>query len=106
MTSGEIVRALREERGLSQEQLANHLGYTDRSSIAKIETGKFGLSQDKIKKLAAFFNVSIYRIMGYDDMPGSYKIPILKRYIYMRYEFTSLLYYFNYYINLKSNKKH
>lgn len=77
MTSGEIVRALREERGLSQEQLAGHLGYTDRSSIAKIETGKFGLSQDKIKKLAAFFNVSIYRIMGYDDMPGSYKIPIL-----------------------------
>ena len=77
MTSGEVIRALREKNGLSQEQLASHLGYTDRSSIAKIETGRIGLSQKKIKQIAAFFNVSIYHIMGYDDTPGSYRIPIL-----------------------------
>ena len=77
MTSGEIVRALREKQGLSQEQLAIELGYRDRSTIAKIETGKQGLSQKKIRKLAAFFNVSIYHIMGINEMPTTYRIPIL-----------------------------
>lgn len=77
MTSGEIVRTLREKQGLTQEQLAHRLGYTDRSTIAKIETGKQGLSQKKIKELASFFNVSIYRIMGIEEMPTTYKVPIL-----------------------------
>lgn len=77
MTSGEIVRQLREKQGLSQEQLANQLGYRDRSTIAKIETGKQGLSQKKIRQLAAFFNVSINHIMGLNEMPTTYRIPIL-----------------------------
>ena len=77
MTSGEIIRILREQQGLSQEQLASQLGYRDRSTIAKIETGKQGLSQKKIKQMAAFFNVSVYRIMGIDEMPTTYRVPIL-----------------------------
>ena len=77
MKTGEVIRTLREKQGLSQEQLANALGYTDRSSIAKIETGKIGLSQKKLQKFAQFFNVSIYRIMGMEDAPDTYRIPIL-----------------------------
>ena len=77
MTSGEIVRQLREKQGLSQEQLAIQLGYRDRSTIAKIETGKQGLSQKKIRQLASFFNVSINHIMGINEMPVTYRVPIL-----------------------------
>ena len=77
MTTGEIIRNLREKQGLSQEQLANRLGYRDRSTIAKIETGKQGLSQSKIKQFASFFNVSVYHIMGIEEMPTTYKVPIL-----------------------------
>ena len=77
MTTGEIIRTLREKQGLSQEQLANRLGYRDRSTIAKIETGKQGLSQSKIKQFASFFKVSVYHIMGIEEMPTTYKVPIL-----------------------------
>ena len=35
----ENIKKLRIERGLSQEELARRTGYTDRSSIAKIENG-------------------------------------------------------------------
>ena len=41
MHTGEIIRTLREKQGMSQESLAQRLGYKDRSSIAKIETGTF-----------------------------------------------------------------
>ena len=77
MTTGEIIRSLREKQGMSQEQLAAQLGYTDRSSIAKIETGKIGLSQRKLQQMSRVLNVSVYRLMGMEEMPGTYKIPIL-----------------------------
>ena len=77
MNTGEVIRSLREKQGLSQEQLANKLGYRDRSTIAKIETGKIGLSQMKLQQFARFFNVSVYRILGMNDVPDTYRIPVL-----------------------------
>lgn len=38
------IKLLREELGLSQDDLAKKTGYTSRSSIAKIEKGLVGLS--------------------------------------------------------------
>ena len=49
----ERIKALREQRGLSQEALALQVGYRDRSSIAKVEAGKVDLSQSKIAAFAA-----------------------------------------------------
>lgn len=40
MTSNDKIKQLRKERGLTQKQLAEMVGYTDRSMIAKIEAGK------------------------------------------------------------------
>ena len=77
MKTGEIIRALREKQGMSQETLAQRLGYRDRSSIAKIETGKVDLSQTKLEQLSRIFNVSLYQLTGIQEMPGSYKVPIL-----------------------------
>lgn len=42
-------------------------GYSDRSSIAKIEAGKVDLSQSKIAALASALNVSPGELMGITD---------------------------------------
>jgi len=77
MHTGEIIRTLREKQGLSQESLAARLGYKDRSSIAKIESGKVNLSQTKLEQLSALFRVSVPHLMGLEPMPVLNKIPIL-----------------------------
>ena len=44
------IRFFRKKRKMSQEQLAKLTGYTDRSSIAKIEKGEIDIPQSKIKQ--------------------------------------------------------
>ena len=70
------IRKLRKEAKMSQEELAKKVGYTDRSSIAKIENGEVDLSQSKIKAFADVFNVTPQYLMGYekDDSDNSYRI--------------------------------
>ena len=46
------IRDLRIARGLSQKELARLTGYTDRSSIAKIELGEVDLTTSKIELFA------------------------------------------------------
>lgn len=53
------IRYLRVKNNMSQDELAEALGYTDRSSIAKIEGGKVDLKLSKIKAFANVFHVSI-----------------------------------------------
>ena len=77
MHTGEIIRALREKQGLSQEALAARLGYKDRSSIAKIESGKVDLSQSKLERLSQIFHVSVHTLLGLQPVPGMHKIPVL-----------------------------
>ena len=40
MTVGELIAKYRQERGLSQEELAKLLGYKSRATIHKIEKGR------------------------------------------------------------------
>jgi len=54
----ELIKQLRIERGLSQDELANMVGYKDRSSIAKVEAGKVDLSQSKIAAFAKALGVT------------------------------------------------
>lgn len=71
------IRKRREELGLSQEALARMVGYTDRSSIAKIEAGKVDLSQTKIMEIAKALKVSAGQLMGYDGIeqpPSAYDV--------------------------------
>lgn len=64
METHENIKALREQLGLSQEDLARKVGYTDRSSIAKIEAGRVDLSQSKISAFAAALGVTPAQLMG------------------------------------------
>lgn len=63
----ERIKALREQRGLSQEALALQVGYRDRSSIAKVEAGKVDLSQSKIAAFAAALDVTPAELLGWGE---------------------------------------
>lgn len=61
------IKRLREENGLSQETLAKMTGYTDRSSITKIEKGQVDLQQSKIELFAKALNTTIPKLVGWDE---------------------------------------
>lgn len=62
----ENIRDLRKSNHWTQEDLASRMGYTDRSMIAKIESGKVDLSQSKIIEFARVFGVDPGDLMGWD----------------------------------------
>ena len=63
----ENIKKFRLQAGMSQAELAKRTGYTDRSSIAKIEKGMVDLSQSKIKQFADVFGVAQGELMGWDE---------------------------------------
>lgn len=66
----ENIKRYRMEAKLSQAELAKRTGYTDRSSIAKIEKGLVDLSQSKIKQFAEVLGVTPGHLMGWDEKPA------------------------------------
>ena len=64
----ENIKRLREEKGLSQEALAKLTGYTDRSSITKIEKGQVDLQQSKIELFAKALGTTSKDLVGWDDV--------------------------------------
>lgn len=57
MTIGEIIRERRVELEISQDELAKRAGYTNRSSIARIEAGEIDLPYSKIVAIASALSV-------------------------------------------------
>ena len=64
LTLYENIQKYRNLRGMSQEQLAELVGYKDRTSIAKIEAGNVDLSNSKIRKFAEALSVSEIELLG------------------------------------------
>ena len=64
------IRECRKAAKMTQEELARRTGYTDRSSIARIEKGEIDLPQSKIKQFAEVFGVSPGELMGWDEKPA------------------------------------
>lgn len=65
----ENIKRCRKEANMTQEELARRTGYTDRSSIAKIEKGAVDLSQSKIKQFAEALGVTPGQLMGWEQEP-------------------------------------
>lgn len=65
------IKRLREENGLSQEALARMTGYTDRSSITKIEKGQVDLQQSKIELFAKALNTTVPKLVGWDGIENN-----------------------------------
>lgn len=87
MTTGDIIRELRQKKGLSQEQLGKMVG-VQRAAINKYETGVVvNLKRSTIAKLATALGVTPTMLLGWDDeipfasniehMPETEKIPIV-----------------------------
>ena len=81
------IKEFRKKSGLTQTELAHKIGYSDKSMIAKIESGKVDLPRTKIVQFAEIFGVSPMQLMGYDNdttsipniipLPSTKKVPLL-----------------------------
>ena len=69
MTIGEKIKQARIAKGLTQEELAEKLGYKSRSSINKIETGGRDIPRSQIQKIADILEVSPISLLGLEDTP-------------------------------------
>ncbi len=64
------IKTLRKAAKITQEELARRTGYTDRSSIARIEKGEIDLPQSKIKQFAEALGTTPGQLMGWDEKPA------------------------------------
>lgn len=67
MTIGERIKERREALGMTQQELADRLGYKSRSTINKIEMNGRNLKQSKIKAFADVLQTTPGYIMGWDN---------------------------------------
>ncbi|MEJ7739041.1 MAG: helix-turn-helix transcriptional regulator [Chitinophagaceae bacterium] len=62
---GKKIRTFREKKGFSQDELAEIMD-VNRSTISKVETGKFAITIDYLVKFAWYldFNISVLEKQG------------------------------------------
>lgn len=68
MTIGETIKKIREEKGITQEELSNKLGYKTKSSISKIEKGLAEFPISKLRKIADALDVDVWEIIGFNSV--------------------------------------
>lgn len=76
---GTRIKNKRIENGLTQEELANKMGYKTKSTINKIENGINDVSQKNIYKFAEVLNTSIAYLMGWQEEKNATDIKIGKQ---------------------------
>jgi len=69
------IKYLREKNGLSQNKLAKLAGYSDRSSIAKIENGSVDLPLSKIEIIADVLNTTVQYLLGFEKEYSNSQVP-------------------------------
>lgn len=81
MTIGARIKARRQELKMSQREMAALLGYTDHTTLTRIEAGKIDLPQSRIVKIAEVLRVTPGYIMGWEQEPedlGALAAEVLK----------------------------
>ena len=77
----EKIKMLRKQNKISQEELAELTGYSNRSSITKIEQGKVDISETKITLFANALGTTPAYLLGWEDEnvenTSALKIPVL-----------------------------
>lgn len=87
MTVGERIKNLREQQGMTLEELGNKVG-VGKSTVRKWENGMIeNMRRDKIAKLASALGVTPLYLMGWENkeqplpsnisVPAAYPVPIL-----------------------------
>lgn len=70
MTVGERIKQRRIELGLSQEELAQKMGYSGKSTICKAETwGTKDVKISKVEKFAEYLDTSVHWLLGWETDP-------------------------------------
>ena len=64
---GQRIYEIRTKLNMSQEELAKKVGYKDRSSIARIESGDRDIRQNKVIEFAKALQTTPASLMGYED---------------------------------------
>ena len=69
LTTGERIKILRKEQKLTQRELAARMGYTDHTTITRIEAGKVDLPQSRIAQFAKVLGVTPGHLLGWEAEP-------------------------------------
>lgn len=77
MAVGDNIKKRRFELNLSQQELADLMGYRSRSTIAKIESGENDINQQKLRKFAQVLDTTVDALIGSAEAasgikPGSF----------------------------------
>lgn len=67
MTIGERIRIKRTELGLSQTELADRAGYSDKTAISKLEHAGNDISMKQIKRVAKALGTTSSVLLGWED---------------------------------------
>ena len=70
MTVADRIKQRRQELQLSQSELAERAGYSDKTRISKIENSGNEVSMKQVKKIAKALNVSSAYLMGWETLSG------------------------------------
>lgn len=71
MTMGDRIKNRRIELGITQQELAEKMGFKTRSHISLLEQGDRNIPISKIKKLANALEISPEYLMGWEDNTGT-----------------------------------
>lgn len=67
MTIGNRIKDTRIQRGWSQRDLAKRMGYSNHSTIGKIESGKVDIPQSRIVQFADVLGVTVAYLMNWEE---------------------------------------
>lgn len=74
MEWGEIIRRIRQDKGLTQENVADELGVDKTTIIRWEQSGK--IKADQIEKLAKVFGVELSQLYAYHTEPSLLEDPL------------------------------
>lgn len=60
------LRYLRRKKEISQDDMAKFLGFSGKSSLSAVETGKVGISVENLEKISDFFGVTMDQLVKTD----------------------------------------
>lgn len=70
MAVGDNIKKRRFELNLSQQELADLMGYRSRSTIAKIESGENDINQQKLRKFAQVLDTTVDALIASAEAPS------------------------------------
>lgn len=68
---GQRIKAMRLKNDLTQSELAEKMGYSEKSSIARIEHGQVDLPASKVEEFSNVLHCSITYLMGWEEKPAA-----------------------------------